>query len=159
MKMSNFTNSSSLPEESDWVPTISHMPGQPVPVGTEKYQELCILVSPDHVTFTIMCWQEWYKCYLGGGQVIFTHGSVVDILQHHFTTTKKTRKVFFSRKPWVISIHWCCSHENWFWNPCFFHLNLSFNVFTFCSAWTNEINILFIAVMGKLTSGFFITLP
>lgn len=37
----------------------------------------------------------------------------------------------------------------------FFHLNLSFNVFTFCSAWTNEINILFIAVMGKLTSGFF----
>lgn len=93
--MSNFTNSSSLPEESDWVPTISHMPGQPVPVGTEKYQELCILVSPDHFTFTIMCWQEWYKCYLGGGQVIFTDGSVVDILQHHFTTTKKTRKVFF----------------------------------------------------------------
>lgn len=93
--MSNFTNSSSLPEESDWVPTISHMPGQPVPVGTEKYQELCILVSPDHFTFTLMCWQEWYKCYLGGGQVIFTDGSVVDILQHHFTTTKQTRKVFF----------------------------------------------------------------
>lgn len=100
MKMSNSTNSSSLPEESDWVPTISHMPGQPVPVGTEKYQELCILVSPDHFTFTLMCWQEWYKCYLGGGQVIFTDGSVVDILQHHFTTTKQTRKViFFSRNP------------------------------------------------------------
>lgn len=97
--MSNFTNSSSLPEESDWVPTISHMPGQPVPVGTEKYQELCILVSPDHFTFTLMCWQEWYKCYLGGGQVIFTDGSVVDILQHHFTTTKHTRKVFFFKKP------------------------------------------------------------
>lgn len=52
MKMSNSTNSSSLPEESDWVPTISHMPGRPAPAGTEKYQELCILVSPDHFTFT-----------------------------------------------------------------------------------------------------------
>lgn len=54
MKMSNFTNSSSLPEESDWVPTISHMPGQPVPVGTEKYQELCILVRPFYVYINVL---------------------------------------------------------------------------------------------------------
>lgn len=54
MKMSNSTNSSSLPEESDWVPTISHMPGRLAPVGTEKYQELCILVSPDHFTLTFI---------------------------------------------------------------------------------------------------------
>lgn len=53
-------------------------------------QELYILVSPDHfmLTLTFVCWPERYKCYLGGGQVIFTHGSVVDILQHHFTTTE-----------------------------------------------------------------------
>lgn len=85
------SDSSTLPEESDWVPTISHMPRPPAPAGTEKKpQELYILVSPDHfmLTLTFVCWPERYKCYLGGGQVIFTHGSVVDILQHHFTTTE-----------------------------------------------------------------------
>lgn len=30
------SDSSTLPEESDWVPTISHMPRPPAPAGTEK---------------------------------------------------------------------------------------------------------------------------